>query len=42
VYYKGEPIHTAETQWSATWRALAYFYDKVIPTLPKQPMGEKK
>lgn len=42
VFYKGEAIHTAETQWLATWRALAYFYDQVVPTLPRPAIGEKK
>ena len=42
VFYNGEVIITAETQWSATWKALAYFYDKIVPTVPKPPMSDKK
>jgi hypothetical protein len=40
VFYRGEPILTADTQWSATWRALAYFYEKVVPTLVPPPMTD--
>lgn len=31
--HEGRVIHTAKTQWSATWNALAYFYENVVPTL---------
>lgn len=41
VFYKGEAILTAETQWSATWRSLAYFYEHVVPTLAAPPMSPK-
>jgi hypothetical protein len=27
VYYQGEAILTGRTQWAATWRAIAHFYD---------------
>lgn len=41
VFYGGKAIFTADTQWSATWRSLAYFYEKVVPTLPEPPMDTK-
>lgn len=33
VFYQGKQILEAATQWSATWRTLAYFYEHVIPPL---------
>ena len=33
VYYGNVEIISAETQWEATWRTLAYFYERVIPTV---------
>lgn len=42
VFYGGKKIITADTQWSATWQALAYFYRDVLPTLPPPPMSAKK
>jgi hypothetical protein len=34
VYYNGVVIVTAQTQWQATWGALAYFYGKLLQELP--------
>ena len=42
VFFRGKQILTAKTQWAATWRALAYFYEEVVPTLPEPPMSPKK
>jgi len=39
VFYKGKEILTAETQWRATWGALAHFYEKVAPALPPPPLS---
>ena len=39
VFLDGEELFTGRTQWDATWRALAYFYEKVIPTAPAPPMS---
>ncbi len=41
VYYRGEKIITAPTQWAATWATLAYFYEKVVPSLQPPPMSEE-
>lgn len=38
VFYKDVEIISAKTQWEATWRALAYFYEKIIPTLTPPPI----
>jgi|JI9StandDraft_2_1071091.scaffolds.fasta_scaffold35131_2 hypothetical protein len=34
VFHEGVAIHTAKTQWLATWAALAYFYGQLLPNLP--------
>lgn len=39
VFYQGKQILEAATQWSATWRTLAYFYEHVIPTVPRPPLA---
>jgi hypothetical protein len=39
VFYKGQEVLAASTQWGATWRALAYFYENVIPTVKPPPMS---
>ena len=41
VFYRGEKILTASTQWAATWAALAYFYEKVVPSLQPPPLSER-
>ena len=41
VFYKEEAIFTGKTQWSATWQALAYFYEVVVPSLPVPPIRAK-
>jgi len=33
IYFRGEKILSGATQWSATWKALAYFYEYVAPTI---------
>ena len=38
IFYQGEEVLTAATQWEATWRAVGYFYSHVVPTLPAPPM----
>lgn len=38
VYYKGEVVVDAKTQWSGTWEALAFFYREIVQTLPKPPI----
>lgn len=39
IFYQGEEVLTAATQWEATWRAVGYFYSHVVPTLPAPPMN---
>lgn len=41
VFYMGKAIVTAVTQWSATWRSLAYFYEEIVPTLTAPPLSAK-
>jgi hypothetical protein len=41
LFHDDRPIHTAATQWAATWYALAYFYEKLIPTVQVPPMDPK-
>ncbi len=41
VYFQGRQILTAATQWAATWAALAYFYEKVVPTLTPPRIGKE-
>lgn len=31
VYFGVEELFTAKTQWEATWKALAYFYEHIAP-----------
>jgi len=33
VYLGDRELLTAMTQWEATWRAVAYFYSDLVPTL---------
>jgi hypothetical protein len=42
VYFRGEKIRSGKTQWSATWMALAYFYEHVIPTIKPPPIPPKE
>lgn len=37
IFYQGEEVLTAATQWEATWRAVGYFYSHVVPALPAPP-----
>ncbi|MDH6170910.1 hypothetical protein M2282_006090 [Variovorax boronicumulans] len=39
IFYRGEEVLTAATQWEAIWRAVAYFYSHVVSTLPAPPMN---
>ena len=41
IRYRGEVVAAGDTQWAATWAALAYFYEKIIPTLDPPPLGKK-
>lgn len=41
VFFKGKEILTGDTQWSATWQTVAYFYEKVLPTLTPPPLSKK-
>lgn len=42
VYYNDVEIVSAETQWQATWRTLAFFYESVIPTVTPPPLAARK
>lgn len=43
VFYKGEMLFEASTQWEATRRAMAHFYTDVWPTLlALVPLSEDK
>lgn len=42
VYYGDVEIISAETQWEATWRTLAFFYESVIPTVTPPPLAARK
>jgi hypothetical protein len=33
VYLDDEELFTARTQWEATWKTLAYFYEHIVPRL---------
>lgn len=37
IFYQGEEVLSAATQWEATWRAIGYFYSHVVPKLPAPP-----
>ena len=37
VFYEGEELFTKPTQWRATWCALGYFYEHIIPTVTPPP-----
>jgi len=39
VYLGGTKLLTGETQWKATWMALAYFYEHIIPTVKPPPIA---
>jgi hypothetical protein len=41
VFYHGELVLTGRTQWAATWATLAYFYEKVVPTLQPPPISDR-
>lgn len=34
IFYRGQEVLAAATQWDATWKAIAYFYSDVVPQLP--------
>lgn len=40
VLYRGEVVATGRTQWAATWAALAYFYETVVPTIKPPALGK--
>lgn len=40
VMFDGKTIITANSQWAATWRTLAYFYENVIPNLTPPPLSD--
>jgi hypothetical protein len=37
IFYQGEEVLSAATQWEATWGAVGYFYSRVVPNLPAPP-----
>lgn len=38
VSYQGREVLVGRTQWDATWKALAYFYSDLVPTLKPPPL----
>ncbi|CAN7776289.1 hypothetical protein LJR084_007905 [Variovorax sp. LjRoot84] len=42
IFYQGEEILTAATQWDATWKAVGYFYSHVVPKLQALPMNQSR
>jgi len=42
VFYRGEKVATGHSQWAATWAAVAYFYDKIVPTLTPPTIRKRK
>jgi hypothetical protein len=41
ILYQGEVVVTARTHWAATWGALAYFYETILPTLTPPALDKK-
>lgn len=39
VFYENKQIFKEETQWLATWAALAYFYKEIVPKLKPPPIS---
>jgi hypothetical protein len=39
VFYEGDRVVSATTQWDATWQTLAYFYGHLIRKTPAPPLG---
>lgn len=42
VYFHGKKILSEKTQWDATWKALAYFYEHVVPAIEPLPLSPKE
>ncbi|MBT2304034.1 hypothetical protein J7E70_26710 [Variovorax paradoxus] len=40
ILYQGREVVTADTQWRATWCALAHLYSDVLPGLAPPPLSD--